>query len=111
MSRVEIEGRRGKDIVIYLSDVDIEARLEMLSAVFPGAKSVASSDYMMRQRSFGKMMRMTLVDEARRLFSVDRWCFKGSIDNWYFLEGGAPLAKQISKYVRHLGRQSFFDLM
>src|SRR6266550_2570739 len=29
------------------------------------------------------MFRFSLVDEDKRLFFVARWCFKGSIDDWF----------------------------
>ncbi len=56
-------------------------------------------------------MRFTLVDEKRRRFNVDRWCFRGSIDNWFPLHGSGDLATMIKKFVPHLGQDSFFELM
>src|SRR5262249_6375364 len=32
--------------------------------------------------NYQKVMRFTLVDEKARSFRVQRWCFKGSIDDW-----------------------------
>ena len=58
-----------------------------------------------------RAMRFTLADPEARLFQVERWCFKGSIDNWFFLEGGKPLVDLVRKYVKHIGKESFFELM
>ena len=112
LSLVEIEGKGGREIVVYLADADPDERLKELYAKFPmlAAAEAGTRDFMWRMRSFGKMMRFTLVEGEARHFSVARWCFRGSIDNWYFLEGGAPLAKQLAKYVPHLGRESFYEL-
>jgi hypothetical protein len=58
------------------------------------------------------VMRFTLVDEQARGFTVARWCFKGSIDDWWPLMGGrGDLKTLVEKYCRHLGKESFFELM
>jgi len=57
------------------------------------------------------MLRFTLVDADRRLFSVERWCFRGQIDDWIFLESGKPLAAQVKKFVPHLNKESFYELI
>jgi hypothetical protein len=56
------------------------------------------------------MLRFTLGDEKIRRFSTDRWCFLGSIDDWFPL-GGGELPRLVEKYCRHLGKESFFELM
>ncbi len=61
--------------------------------------------------TYAKMMRFTLIDAKKRTFNLDRWCFMGSIDDWYFIEGDAPLAALATKYACHLGQDSFFELM
>jgi hypothetical protein len=61
--------------------------------------------------NYHKMMRFTLSDAEERLFSMDRWCFMGDIDDWYLIEGDQTLVVLAEKYVRHLGKESFFDLM
>lgn len=60
---------------------------------------------------YSPMMRFTLTDPDERLFRVERWCFMGSIDDWFPLAGPAPLPTHIEKYVQHLGRESFYELM
>ncbi len=59
---------------------------------------------------YNKMLRFTLTDEKTRQFSVDRWCFRGSIDDWFPLDCG-ELRKLVEKYCRHIGKESFFELM
>jgi hypothetical protein len=67
-------------------------------------------DYLMRHARYSKMMRFVLTDEKSRSFAIERWCFLGSIDDWYFLSGGKTLPELVEKCVRHLGKESFFDL-
>jgi hypothetical protein len=60
---------------------------------------------------FHQMLRFMLTDEKTRSFSVDRWCFRGSIDDWFSVLGGGKLPQVVEKYCRHLGKESFFELM
>jgi hypothetical protein len=57
------------------------------------------------------MLRFTLVDEEKRLFDAERWCFRGSIDTWISLAGPRPLETHARKYLPHLNRESFFELI
>jgi hypothetical protein len=57
------------------------------------------------------MMRFSLVDEKRRRFAVERWCFLGSIDDWFPLKGSGDLAAIVKKFAPHLGEESFYELM
>jgi hypothetical protein len=60
---------------------------------------------------YTKTLRFTLVDKERRLFTAERWCFLGSIDDWVPLSGPSGLEELVPKYARHLGQESFFELM
>jgi hypothetical protein len=57
------------------------------------------------------MMRFSLVDEKRRRFAVERWCFLGSIDDWFPLNGSGDLLTMVKKFASHLGEESFYELM
>ena len=49
-----------------------------------------------------------------RTFRVQRWCFKGSIDDWIdlWMSGGVgKLPVLVQTFCPHLGRDSFYDLM
>ena len=65
-------------------------------------------------RSYMKVMRFSLVDEKKRTFWVQRWCFRGSIDDWIDLwESGseAKLSDLVKKFCPHIGQESFYELM
>ncbi|MFI5458136.1 MAG: hypothetical protein ACHRXM_22095 [Isosphaerales bacterium] len=64
--------------------------------------------------NYMKIMRFTLVDEKDRTFRVQRWCFRGSIDDWIDLwvsgsEG--KLSDLVKRFCPHIGQESFFELM
>lgn len=75
-----------------------------------GVKGPHIEVYQAQGGHYHQMLRFTLVDDKARWFSVDRWCFRGSIDDWFPL-GDGYLPKLVEKYCGHLGKESFFELM
>lgn len=63
-----------------------------------------------RFATYTAMLRFTLVDKKARVFVAERFCFRGSIDDWIPIGGPAPLAAHVRQFVRHLGRESFYEL-
>jgi hypothetical protein len=110
LSIVDVQER---SLVVYTSDMDADARVGLLSQMVPMDAQTARrlKVDMIANATYQKMMQFTLIDADNRLFNLDRWCFMGSIDNWYFVEGDQPLSALAEKYVRHLGEESFFELM
>lgn len=96
---------RGEDIVVYHAErVTFDMDLP-----FFGIRELPPS-----YRNFMKVMRFTLVDEDERTFRCQRWCFRGSIDGWIdlWMSGGSgPLADLVERYLPHIGRESFYELM
>ena len=67
-----------------------------------------------RGNMYQKMLRFTLDDKKARTFRVQRWCFKGSIDDWIdlWVSGSVgELPVLVQTFCPHLGRDSFYDLM
>lgn len=107
---VDVEG---DGLIVYLTNAEPDASLSILRTMAPMTADQAQSmrDFMLSRANYDKMMRFVLMDEKTRAFAVERWCFLGGIDDWFFLEGDAPLPTLAKKYVRHLGKESFFELM
>ena len=58
---------------------------------------------------FYPLLRFVLEDKDKRLFAVERVCFTGDCE-WLRIDV-MPLWPAIQKYLPHLGRDSFFDLI
>jgi hypothetical protein len=101
------------EIVIWLPDTDLDDGLERIATEFPLGQLglVRLRERLVRRARYSKMMRFVLTDAAKRRFDAQRWCFLGSIDDWFYLDGNKPLPDLLNKYVKHLGKESFFDLM
>lgn len=67
-------------------------------------------DQVIRESRYEKLMRFELLDPQRRLFDVQRWCFRSWCAGWIQLAGPAPLSDLVERYAEHLGEESFYEL-
>lgn len=100
----------GDCIVVYTPETDPEVAAAQLAALFdtPLARSV---QWTAMNARYAAELRFRLIDEDTRHFSAERYCYRGAIDGWISISGPAPLESLARKFVVHLGRESFFDLM
>ena len=101
---------KDKQIIVYLCDQDVDALMEIGSFGL-GKNSVKMREFLTQSLSYSPMMQFVLDDDQTREFVVSRWCFRGSVDDWIFLDGSTDLKALVKKYARHLGKESFYDLM
>lgn len=72
---------------------------------------VKKKDIMVYERE-EPCFKFSLCDEEKRSFVASRWCYRGSIDDWIPLcSGPEPLSQLVRKYCRHIGEESFFELI
>jgi hypothetical protein len=101
------------NLVVWTPGTDPAASVHLLSRMFGplGASLAVEERSVASHAHYMAMLRFTLVDESRRQFAVARWCFKGSIDDWWDLGKGGSLQAMAGKYLPHVNRESFFELM
>ena len=56
------------------------------------------------------IMRFLLVDKAKRRFAPERYCFRGSVDDWISIGSPDTIEKLAQTYFKHLGHDSFYEL-
>jgi hypothetical protein len=100
---------KGKTITIFEADQDVK-RLEesLLSIVFP--RMIDTSELLRKATTFSAVFRFTLQDPEKRLFTFERYCFKGSIDDWMYIASPGELEDLTREYMKHLGQKSFYEL-
>jgi hypothetical protein len=107
----------GDALVVYTpaaSREETDRLIELLGGPGLGmgsARADAFREERMRHSQYMKMLRFELVNPDMRKYRAERWCFRGSIDDWIMLPGSGSLAKVVEQYARHLDRESFFELM
>ncbi len=67
-------------------------------------------DKMLETSRVEPVLRFTLEDKAKRMFSVERMTYRGS-GGWHSLSWKMSLQKAAETYLKHLGKESFFELM
>lgn len=82
--------------------------LNRLAPHLPPQQREATED---RFAHYQAVLRFILVDANQRLFAPERFCFRGSVDDWISIGPPEPIGKLVTKYLKHLGRDSLYDLM
>ncbi len=96
------------DITIHLLN---ENPVRIISYLAPSKTNERNDeDFANNNGTYTPMMRFILRHQEKRLFAVERFCFLGSIDDWVFLAGPDKIEPLATKFLKHLGKESFFDL-
>ncbi len=100
---------KGKNIIVYLADQNVDDLIEIASFSFT-KNSPRAREVITRSLSYSPMMQFVLGDVQTREFAVERWCFRGSVDDWISLSSSTDLKELVKNYACHLGKESFYDL-
>lgn len=103
--RYRVEVKKNTITVYQAGDL---SGLDKLAAEF-GRRPLAEAEKT-RFANYMAYLRFTLVDKKGRAFITERFCFRGSIDDWIHIGGPGSLASQVSKFAKHLGQESFYEL-
>ena len=97
---------RGKVVTIHESTSDFSSLAAAWSFVSP--QKVAEVNE--RFTDYQAVMRFVLADAKTRQFSPERYCFRGSVEDWISIGPPDTLAKLAEKYFKHLGKDSIYEL-
>jgi len=99
---------KGKVVTVYLPDQEIDDLWSCFdSLVFMNRSSLDKS--LKDILTYSPALRFVLTDQKERNFRVERAGFLD--DDWVLLDGSNDLQKLTKKYCRHLGKDSFYDLL
>ncbi len=107
---------QGDSLVVYLPDTSGDAVDRMVTnlggpGLVPSSRVQEAKARLVRTSDYMKMMRFILVNPDKRAFAPQRWCFRGSVDDWINIGPPGPLEVLVRKYAPHLGEESFDELM
>jgi hypothetical protein len=103
--RVEV---RKTAVTIYEAP-DNTAGLE--SIALPWINKATIKEATIQNATYMAVMRFVLADPEKRLFLTERFCFRGSVDDWIDIAGPAQkLSVVLKKFIKHLGKESIFEL-
>ena len=81
-----------------------------LSEAFGFVSYARAKEIFRRFLSYTPMLQFVLKDKEKREFIVRRYCFLGSVEDWITIGGPGELQDLVKKFVRHLGKDSFYEL-
>lgn len=96
---------RLREIVIYTAENPVTDALSQLASLL-GPNLGSELEGMKRYEA---QMRI-IKKEAGDGFVIQRYCYKGSIDDWITVGSSKDLKKLAETYIPHLGKESFFEL-
>ncbi len=94
-------------ITVYECGTDIGG-LEAMAMTF-GRRRMADTEKL-RFAHYMAVLRFTLIDKETRAFAAERFCFRGSVNDWIPIAGPNSLAAHVRAFVKHLGRDSLYEL-
>jgi len=101
---------KGNASVVYTADQDIETLAWVFKDIYPDPTTNPQLMTVLRKEiHYSPMLQFLLEDEQRRRFTAQRYCFRGAVDDWIDI-GYGPLTSLVKRYVKHLGKESYFDL-
>jgi len=96
-------------ISVFVADQDVD-RLSDILRCAPRSRGENVQDLLALFISYSPMLRFVLIDKERRIFVAKRYCFLGSIDDLIEISETDTLQNLVKTYVKHLGRDSYYDL-
>ncbi|MDI7278045.1 MAG: hypothetical protein QME94_18855, partial [Anaerolineae bacterium] len=102
-SRIDV---RGRIITVYIPNVEAERSLAELLQEVAGERRIDIPAIVARGRQLSPDFRLKLIDEERRVFQAQRYCYLGSIDDWIHIGSPGGLRDLVRTYVQHLGKDS-----
>lgn len=60
---------------------------------------------------YEEVLQFTMIDPEDHLIHVERMCYLGGIDGWYFLDGSSDIRELAQMTIPLLGTDEFFDLI
>jgi len=96
-------------ITVHLICQDLDGLVSQLNP-WMAKDGKAMADLAAKTASYEPMMRFGLADKKRRIFQAERFCFLGGICDWILIGPEGPLLYLVGKFVKHLGKESFYEL-
>jgi len=97
-------------ITVFEPNQDVERTIELLGRFAPVTPR-RLAETVERTLSYSPTLRFALVDPQTRTFQAERYCFLGAIDDWIEIGSSGRLEALARGFIKHVGQETFFDLM
>jgi len=95
-------------IVIYMPNQDVNTISGILNSYsrLPRSTNKGLESII----NYAPEMQFSLLDKNKRTFIAERFCYRGSVDDWIYIGKPDSLDALVEEYIKHLGKDSFFEL-
>lgn len=69
------------------------------------------SEYRLKNRHYSTDVRFKLSKKSGRSYQTERFCYRGSVNDWIEIGDKGPLSDLLEKYLPHVGKESIFELI
>ncbi len=98
-----------KHIVLYTPDQNIQQLKALFSTMISPNNSEKLQSLLNNTLTYSAVMRFELLDPNKRLFLPERFVYMGD-GFWFIIDKPKTLIKLCKKFIKHIGRDSFFEL-
>ncbi len=104
----------GDNIVVYTPDRAPIAAMESIAKVFGLSKNLF--DFSPANTQFSAVLKFTLLPNGQgskagqRVFLTQRFCFRGSVDDWMEIGKPGTLERLAKQFIPTLGTDDFYEL-
>lgn len=96
----------GNLMKIYVAETDNFERLKsIMKDTFASSKSMDMVKKLMRYEE-----KMRIIKDKEGEYGFQRYCYRGSIDDWIWIDGGDDLEHLAETNIQHLGKESYYEL-
>jgi len=67
-------------------------------------------EFLNKSAQFTPIMRFIVDDPAQREYHAERWCYRGSIDDWIYAGYSGKISELAKKLIPTLGTDEFYEL-
>jgi hypothetical protein len=96
-------------ITVFAGTTGFQSMHEILGSAFGNLPSITEAKLAQNAR-YSEELQFELSSKEQRTFTVNRFCYRGSVDDWISISGPDTLARQVQQYVKHIGKDSMFEL-
>ena len=98
---------KGEEIVIYESNENIEDLKDIFGSISPFHDTSRVENIIKSETTYSPIMKFILYDEKKRTFVVNRYCFRGSVDDWIDIGGPDAFERGIESISAAFGQGLF----
>lgn len=111
-SRYRVHVKHDKIIIYEAVGMDVDVLAELFGKVMPLPVDFSENfqTEWNRHTQFSQVMQFILEDADQRNFRAERWCYRGSVDDWIYAGHAGKIDSLAEKLTPVLGTDDFYNL-